>query len=270
MITRIDRIFAALKVRGQKAMITYIMAGYPDYETGLAIMKTLPESGADVIELGIPFSDPIADGASIQVAGMRALRNGQTLQKTIKMVHAFRQNNNKTPVVVMGYYNPIYVYGVDRFLRDAQIAGVDGILVVDLPPEMDQELCIPARQAGISFIRIATPTTDDKRRPIVLQNTSGFIYYVSMTGITGQTLTNSMEIALSVKQIKAHTALPVAVGFGIKTADQVAKMSAIADGVIVGTAIINAITSTLDGQGKIVGNPIEAVDILVRNLHSSV
>jgi len=249
MITRIDRIFAALKVRGQKAMITYIMAGYPDYETGLAIMKTLPESGADVIELGIPFSDPIADGASIQVAGMRALRNGQTLQKTIKMVHAFRQNNNKTPVVVMGYYNPIYVYGVDRFLRDAQIAGVDGILVVDLPPEMDQELCIPA---------------------IVLQNTSGFIYYVSMTGITGQTLTNSMEIALSVKQIKAHTALPVAVGFGIKTADQVAKMSAIADGVIVGTAIINAITSTLDGQGKIVGNPIEAVDILVRNLHSSV
>lgn len=266
MITRIDQKFALLKARNHSALVTYIMAGDPDYETSLAIMKILPEAGSDIIELGMPFSDPIADGPIIQASALRSLKNGQTLRKTIKMVHAFRQDNNTTPVVLMGYYNPIYVYGVDCFFLDAQKAGIDGILVVDLPPEMDRELCIPAKNAGISIIRLATPTTDEKRLPKILQNTSGFIYYVSITGITGQAFFDPMKVISSVKWIKSYTTLPIVVGFGIKTTAQVAKISKIADGVVVGTAIVNAIASTLDFRGKINRDPVKVVNDLVSSL----
>jgi len=269
MTARIDQKFAALRDESRTALITYIMAGDPDYATALEIMKILPQAGADVIELGMPFSDPMADGPAIQAAGLRALEGGQTLQKTISMVYEFRKNDDATPVVLMGYYNPICVYGVERFLQDARVAGIDGLLVVDLPPEMDQELCIPALQAGISFIRLATPTTDDRRLSTVLQNASGFVYYVSMTGITGQVLTDFSDVAMSVRRIKAHTALPVAVGFGIKTGAQAAKASETADGVVVGTAIVNAIASTLDSKGQIKGNPVKVVGDLVRDLYSN-
>jgi len=268
MSTRIDRKFAALRAEGRAALVTYIMAGDPDYDTALAIMKTLPQAGADIIELGMPFSDPMADGPAIQAACLRALKAGQTLPKTLHMVQEFRKDNETTPVVIMGYYNPIYIYGVERFLHDARQAGVDGILVVDLPPEMDEELCLPAHKAGIDFIRLATPTTDAKRLPKVLQNTSGFVYYVSMTGITGQNLTELSGLAPSVKQIKAHTSLPVVIGFGIKTGAQAQEVGAMADGVVVGTALVSAIASTLDEHGHVTGNPVETVAALVNGLRT--
>ncbi|WP_157014295.1 tryptophan synthase subunit alpha [Mesorhizobium xinjiangense] len=270
MTTRIDRRFARLKEEGRPALVTYIMGGDPDFETSLAIMKTLPGAGSDVIELGMPFSDPMADGPAIQAAGLRALKGGQTLKKTLELARAFRQDDNETPIVMMGYYNPIYIYGVERFLADAIEAGIDGLIVVDLPPEMDEELCIPALKAGVNFIRLATPTTDDKRLPTVLTNTSGFVYYVSMTGITGSALPDTAKVAGAVARIKAHTELPVCVGFGVKTAEQARAIGASADGVVVGTAIVNAVANVLGPDGEQTADPAEAVATLVSGLAQGV
>ena len=266
MTTRIDRRMAALKQEGRPALVTYFMGGDPDYDTSLEIMKALPKAGSDVIELGMPFSDPMADGPAIQAAGLRALRAGQTLKKTLAMAADFRKEDDETPIVLMGYYNPIYSYGVDSFLADAKASGIDGLIVVDLPPEMDEELCIPALKAGVNFIRLATPTTDDHRLPKVLQNTSGFVYYVSMTGITGSALPDTTNVAEAVSRIKAHTDLPVCVGFAVKTAEQARAIGASADGVVVGTAIVNAVANVIDGNGKMTANPAEAVATLVDGL----
>ncbi|HHZ08503.1 MAG TPA: tryptophan synthase subunit alpha [Rhizobiales bacterium] len=266
MTTRIDRRMAKLKAEGRPALVTYFMGGDPDYETSLSIMKALPKAGSDVIELGMPFSDPMADGPAIQAAGLRALKGGQTLKKTLAMAADFRRTDDETPIVMMGYYNPIYVYGVERFLADAMDAGIDGLIVVDLPPEMDEELCIPALRAGINFIRLATPTTDDKRLPAVLRNTSGFVYYVSMTGITGSALPDTSKVQAAVKRIKAHTDLPVCVGFGVKTAEQARAIGASADGVVVGTAIVNAVASVIGPKGEKTADPAEAVATLVDGL----
>jgi tryptophan synthase alpha chain len=268
--TRIDRRMAKLKDEGRPALVTYFMAGDPDYATALSIMKALPKAGADVIELGMPFSDPMADGPAIQAAGLRALKGGQTLAKTLAMAAEFRAVDDDTPIVLMGYYNPIYIHGVDRFLADAKKAGIDGLIIVDLPPEMDDELCIPALKAGINFIRLATPTTDDKRLPKVLENTSGFVYYVSMTGITGSALADTGKVAAAVKRIKAHTKLPVCVGFGVKTAEQARVIGASADGVVVGTAIVNAIANVLGPKGETTADPAEAVATLVNGLAQGV
>ena len=234
MTTRIDRRMAKLKEEGRPALVTYFMGGDPSYDASLEIMRALPKAGSDIIELGMPFSDPMADGPAIQAAGLRALKGGQTLGKTLSMAADFRKEDDDTPIVLMGYYNPIYIYGVERFLADAKASGIDGLIVVDLPPEMDAELCIPALEAGINFIRLATPTTDDKRLPKVLENTSGFVYYVSMTGVTGSALPDNSKVADAVARIKAHTQLPVCVGFGVKTAQQARAIGASADGVVVG------------------------------------
>ncbi len=270
MTTRIDRRMAKLKTEGRPALVTYFMSGDPDYDTALSIMKALPKAGADIIEMGMPFSDPMADGPAIQAAGLRALKGGQTLVKTLKTAADFRATDNDTPIVLMGYYNPIYIYGVDRFLKDAIASGIDGLIVVDLPPEMDEELCIPALKAGINFIRLATPTTDDKRLPKVLQNTSGFVYYVSMTGITGSALADTGKVAEAVKRIKGHTDLPVCVGFGVKTAEQARIIGASADGVVVGTAIVNAVANVLGPKGEKTADPAEAVATLVSGLAQGV
>jgi tryptophan synthase alpha chain len=270
MTTRIDRRMAKLKSEGRPALVTYFMSGDPDYDTALSIMKALPKAGADIIEMGMPFSDPMADGPAIQAAGLRALKGGQTLVKTLKTAADFRVTDNDTPIVLMGYYNPIYIYGVDRFLKDAIASGIDGLIVVDLPPEMDEELCIPALKAGINFIRLATPTTDDKRLPKVLQNTSGFVYYVSMTGITGSALADTGKVAAAVKRIKGHTELPVCVGFGVKTAEQARIIGASADGVVVGTAIVNAVANVLGPKGEKTADPAEAVATLVSGLAQGV
>ncbi|MBZ9706990.1 tryptophan synthase subunit alpha [Mesorhizobium sp. ESP7-2] len=270
MVTRIDRRMAKLRNEGRPALVTYFMGGDPDYATSLSIMKALPGAGSDVIELGMPFSDPMADGPAIQAAGLRALKGGQTLVKTLKMASDFRAGDDETPIVLMGYYNPIYIYGVDRFLKDAIASGIDGLIVVDLPPEMDEELCIPALKAGINFIRLATPTTDDKRLPKVLQNTSGFVYYVSMTGITGSALADTGKVATAVQRIKGHTNLPVCVGFGVKTAEQARVIGANADGVVVGTAIVNAVANVLGPKGEKTADPAEAVATLVSGLAQGV
>jgi len=268
--TRIDRRMAKLKAEGRPALVTYFMGGDPDYETSLSIMKALPRAGADVIELGMPFSDPMADGPAIQAAGLRALKGGQTLAKTLAMAAEFRRADDETPIVLMGYYNPIYVYGVERFLTDAKASGIDGLIVVDLPPEMDEELCIPALKAGVNFIRLATPTTDDRRLPKVLQNTSGFVYYVSMTGITGSALPDTSKVAAAVQRIKGHTDLPVCVGFGVKTASQARVIGQAADGVVVGTAIVNAVANVLGPDGRKTADPAEAVATLVGGLAQGV
>ena len=268
--TRIDRRMAKLKAEGRPALVTYFMGGDPDYETSLSIMKALGRSGADIIELGMPFSDPMADGPAIQAAGLRSLQGGQTLVKTLKMAADFRKADDDTPIVLMGYYNPIYIYGVERFLKDARASGIDGLIVVDLPPEMDEELCIPALKGGINFIRLATPTTDDKRLPKVLQNTSGFVYYVSMTGITGSALADTGKVAEAVRRIKGHTDLPVCVGFGVKTAEQARVIGASADGVVVGTAIVNAVANVLGPNGERTADPAEAVATLVAGLAEGV
>jgi tryptophan synthase alpha chain len=270
MTTRIDRRFKKLKSEGRPALVTYFMGGDPDYDTSLAIMKVLAKAGSDVIELGMPFSDPMADGPAIQAAGLRALKGGQTLGKTLRMAREFRAGDNETPIVMMGYYNPIYIYGVDRFLADAIDAGIDGLIVVDLPPEMDEELCIPALKAGVNFIRLATPTTDDKRLPKVLENTSGFVYYVSMTGITGSALSDTGKVAEAVRRIKGHTDLPVCVGFGVKTAEQAKAIGAAADGVVVGTAIVNAVANVIGPKGEKTADPAEAVATLVNGLSQGV
>jgi tryptophan synthase alpha chain len=240
-MTRIDATFARLKAEGRAAFVSYIMAGDPDAETSLAVMKGLPGAGVDVVELGIPFTDPMADGPTIQEAGQRALKAGQTLEKTLAMVRAFREGDDATPVVLMGYYNPIYSRGVARFLDDAAGAGVDGLIVVDLPPEEDEELCVPARERGLQFVRLATPTTDDARLPAVLRNAGGFVYYVSITGITGAAEANAARVAPEVARIKAAANLPVCVGFGVKTAKAAAEMAKVADGVVVGSAIVERI-----------------------------
>jgi tryptophan synthase alpha chain len=268
--TRIDRRFAALKAEGRAALVTFLMAGDPDAKTSLAIIKALPAAGADVIELGMPFTDPMADGPSIQAAGLRALTAGQTLVKTLNLVREFRKAEDATPVVLMGYYNPIYIYGVDRFLVDAKSAGVDGLIIVDLPPEEDEELCLPALKAGLNFVRLATPTTDDKRLPAVLNNTSGFVYYVSITGITGAAAPDPGRVSAAVARIKRHTSLPVAVGFGVRTAEQAAAIAANADGVVVGSALVDALKQTLDQGNKATPATIKAVSDLVTALAKGV
>ncbi|MFD1747233.1 tryptophan synthase subunit alpha [Rhizobium helianthi] len=270
MTERMKKRFADLKAEGRPALITYFMGGDPDYETSLGIMKALPAAGADVIELGMPFSDPMADGPAIQLAGHRALLGGQTLLKTLDLAREFRKDDQDTPIVLMGYYNPIYNMGVETFLDAAIEAGIDGLIVVDLPPEMDDELCLPAIAKGINFIRLATPTTDDRRLPTVLRNTSGFVYYVSMNGITGSALPDLSKIESSVRRIKAHTDLPVCVGFGVKTADHAKAIGAAADGVVVGSAIVAQVAGSLSVDGKATEHTISAVSTLVRGLASGV
>lgn len=268
--TRIDRRFAALKEEGRAALVTFTMAGDPDYDTSLALAKALPNAGADVIELGMPFTDPMADGPAVQAAGVRALRGGQTMIKTLALVREFRKADDATPIVLMGYYNPIYIYGVDRFLADAKSAGVDGLIIVDLPPEEDDELCLPALKAGLNFIRLATPTTDDKRLPAVLANTSGFVYYVSITGITGSAAPDPTKVGAAVARIKRHTTLPVAVGFGVRTAEQARAIAEGCDGAVVGSALVDALRGSLDKNGKAGPGTVKAVSDLVSALAQGV
>ncbi|HUB65528.1 MAG TPA: tryptophan synthase subunit alpha [Methylocella sp.] len=266
MPTRIDRRFEDLARQNRAALVTFVMAGDPDLTTSLAILKALPRAGADVIELGMPFTDPMADGPAIQAAGLRALKAGTTLAKTLALAADFRKGDASTPLVLMGYYNPVYVYGVEAFLRDAKAAGVDGLIIVDLPPEEDTELCLPALAAGLNFIRLATPTTDEARLPAVLTHTSGFVYYVSITGITGAAAPDPAKVASAVGRIKAHTRLPVAVGFGVKNAGSAAAIAAHADGVVVGSAIVEALRASLDSHGKATGKSVEAVEGLVAEI----
>lgn len=270
MTTRIDTRFAELSKQGRSALVTYVMAGDPDPATSLDIIKALPKAGADIIELGIPFTDPMADGPSIQAAGLRALKGGMTLKKTLELVRGFRKDDNTTPLVLMGYYNPIYIYGVDRFLADAKTAGVDGLIIVDLPPEEDEELCIPALKAGLNFIRLATPTTDDKRLPAVLANTSGFVYYVSITGITGAASADSKVVGEAVARIKRHTKLPVCVGFGIRTPQAARAIAEKANGAVVGTALVDALRGSLDAEGRATTGTVAAVADLVASLAQGV
>jgi len=268
--TRIDARFAELAKEGRSAFVTYVMAGDPDPATSLDIVKALPKAGADIIEFGVPFTDPMADGPSIQAAGLRALKAGMTLKKTLETVRGFRKENDTTPLVLMGYYNPIYIYGVDKFLIDAKDAGVDGLIIVDLPPEEDDELCIPALKAGLNFIRLATPTTDDKRLPAVLANTSGFVYYVSIAGITGAAAPDSNVVGDAVARIKRHTPLPVCVGFGIRTPDAARAIAERADGSVVGTALVEALRDSLDGEGRATPKTVDAVRDLVASLAQGV
>jgi len=270
MSTRIDKRFAALKKEGRAALVTFIMAGDPDYDTSLAIAKALPKAGADIIELGMPFTDPRADGPAIQAAGLRALKAGQRMTRTLSLVRDFRKDDDQTPIILMGYYNPIYIYGNERFLADAKAAGVDGLIIVDLPPEEDDELCLPALKAGLNFIRLATPTTDDKRLPKVLTNTSGFVYYVSVTGVTGTAAPDTSKVTGAVARIKRHTRLPVAVGFGVKTAEQARAIAEGADGVVVGSALVDAMFKSLDKTGKASAGTVNAVTQLVSALAQGV
>jgi tryptophan synthase alpha chain len=270
MTTRIDRRFAALKQEGRAALMTFVMGGDPDYETSLAIVKALPAAGSDLIEIGMPFTDPMADGPAIQAAGVRALKAGQTMKRTLSLVREFRRSDDTTPIVLMGYYNPIYIYGVDAFLVDAKAAGVDGLIIVDLPPEEDTELCLPALKAGFNFVRLATPTTDDKRLPAVLANTSGFVYYVSITGITGSAAPDAGKVADAVRGIKRHSTLPVCVGFGVRTAEQVRAIAQGADGVVVGSALVDTVRKHLGPDGKATAETAGAVADLVRALAGGV
>jgi tryptophan synthase alpha chain len=265
-VTRIDKRFADLQRAGRAGLVTFVTAGDPDTETSLKLLQGLPGAGADIIELGMPFSDPMADGPAIQASSQRALKAGQTMNKTLAMVKAFRAQDDATPIVLMGYYNPIYVYPVDRFLKDAVAAGVDGLIVVDVPPEEDVELCLPALAAGLNFIRLATPTTDARRLPAVLANTSGFLYYVSIAGITGTASPDMAKVKAHVGRIKAKTGLPIAVGFGVKTQAQVRAIAECAEGVVVGSALVSAIAQSLDGAGKATSRTVTDVLALVRQL----
>ena len=265
-MTRLADTFARLD---RPAFVTYVMAGDPDHDTSLAVLRALPGAGADVIELGIPFSDPMADGPAIQAAGLRAIRGGQTLARTLAMVRAFREDDDTTPVVLMGYFNPIYRYGVERFVTEARESGVDGLIVVDLPPEMDDELCLPARGAGLDFIRLATPTTDDARLPAVLRHASGFVYYVSIAGVTGAAAPDNSRVAEAVARIKRHTDLPVCVGFGVRSAEQAREIGAAADGVVVGSAFVGAIADTL-AEGRATDRTVAAVTDLVEAIAKGV
>ncbi|QUS55856.1 tryptophan synthase subunit alpha [Pseudovibrio brasiliensis] len=268
--TRIDRRFAKLKAEGRPALVTFITAGDPDLATSQAILDALPEAGSDVIELGMPFSDPMAEGVPIQLATQRSLAHGHTMDKTLQMVREFRKKDNDTPIVLMGYYNPIYVRGSAAFVKEAREAGVDGLIVVDVPAEADDELCIPAIEGGVNFIRLTTPTTDDKRLPTVLANTSGFVYYVSVTGVTGSAAADTTAVAQAVTRIKSHTDLPIAVGFGIKTAEQAEEIGKHADGVVVGSILVEAIRKSLDENGKATNQTQAAVTDLVSSLRVGV
>jgi tryptophan synthase alpha chain len=268
--TRIDTRFAELKKEGRAAFVTFVMCGDPDLATSLEIIKALPKAGADIIEIGMPFTDPMADGPAIQAAGLRALKAGTTLKKTLQVVRDFRKDDATTPIVLMGYYNPIYIYGVDKFLVDAKSAGVDGLIVVDLPPEEDTELCLPALKAGLNFIRLATPTTDDKRLPAVLANTSGFVYYVSITGITGSASADTAQVSAAVARIKRHTQLPVCVGFGIRTPEAARGIAQAANGAVVGSALIDALRATLDSEDRATAKTVPAVADLAAALAQGV
>ena len=263
-MSRIDAKFAAIRAEGRKAFVAYLMAGDPDFDTSLEIVRGLPGAGVDVIELGLPFTDPMADGPTIQLAGQRALEGGMTLKKTLEMARRFREEDDTTPIVMMGYYNPIYSHGVDRFLDDAKAAGIDGLIIVDLPPEEDEELCLPAQAAGLNFIRLATPTTDDRRLPKVMQNTSGFVYYVSITGITGAAEAEATDVGPEVARIKAVSDLPVIVGFGIKTPEASREIASVADGAVVGSAIVEKIA-----QGDSPAEVLAFVKTLADGAHSA-
>ena len=267
---RIAARFAALKEQNRAALVTFITAGDPDFETSLEILRRLPQAGADIIELGMPFTDPMADGPAIQLASQRALAAGQTLPRTLEMVRRFRETDAETPIVLMGYYNPIYVYGNARFLAEAREAGVDGLIVVDLPPEEDEELCLPALEAGINFIRLATPTTDAARLPKVLNNASGFLYYVSVTGVTGTREPDVEAVRDALAHIRTATDLPIAVGFGVKTPQQARAIAEVADGVVVGSALVNAVRDSLDDQGRATEGTVSAVLDLVSALAEGV
>jgi len=268
-MTRIDKTFAALKREGRSGLVTFITAGDPDYDTSLALLRGLPAAGADVIELGMPFSDPMADGPAIQASSLRALKAGQTMKRTLSLVREFRKEDQTTPVVLMGYYNPIYVYPVDRFVRDASEAGADGLIIVDLPPEEDEELRPAAAVAGLNLIRLATPTTDAKRLPAVLANTSGFVYYVSIAGITGTAAPDVTSVGAHVERIKAHTDLPIAIGFGVKSPEQVRDLAEVAEGVVVGSALVAAIAESLDADGKATGETKPKMLGLVEHLSAA-
>ena len=267
MSSRIDDLFADLKSKGRKAFVAFITAGDPDLDISAEILAGLPAAGADIIELGMPFTDPMADGPAIQAASQRALAAGQNLAGTLDMVAAFRTKNDTTPLVLMGYYNPIYHYGVDKFIATAKRAGVDGLIIVDLPPEEDDELCLPAMQGGLNFIRLATPTTDDKRLPEVLNNTSGFVYYVSITGITGAAAPQKQAVAENIARIKNHTHLPVCVGFGIRTPEQAAAMADSADGVVVGSALVDIIAETADNRADTVNQVLALASELAKSVN---
>ncbi len=267
--TRIDRRFAALKAEGRAGLVTFVTAGDPDLEASQAILNGLPKAGADIIELGMPFSDPMADGPAIQASSLRALKAGHTMRKTLDMVRAFRKTDNDTPIVLMGYYNPIYVHPSEAFLDEAAEAGVDGLIVVDVPPEADDELCLPAVARGLNFIRLATPTTDDKRLKTVLKNTSGFLYYVSITGITGAASADPGDVQLQVARLKRATALPVAVGFGVRTPQQARAIAETADAVVVGSALVRTIETSLTGEGRATGTTVSSVLDLVGSLSAA-
>ena len=264
--SRIDALFERLKADNQKAFVAFVTAGDPDIEISAQILAGLPQAGADIIELGMPFTDPMADGPSIQAASQRALAAGQTLKGTLQMVRDFRATNDTTPIVLMGYYNPIYIYGVDKFVADAKAAGIDGLIIVDLPPEEDEELCLPAMAAGVHFIRLATPTTDDKRLPEVLNNTSGFVYYVSITGITGSAAPQQQAVADNIARLRSHTKLPVCVGFGIRTPEQAIAMADIADGVVVGSALVDVIAQTAENKAETVEKVLSLASVLAEGV----
>ncbi len=268
--TRISKRFAALKAEGRAGLITFTTAGDPDLETSLKILKGIADAGADLIEIGVPFSDPMADGPAVQASSLRAIKAGMTLRKTLGMVAEFRKGDNDTPIVLMGYYNPIYIYGVDAFLKDAKAAGIDGLIVVDLPPEEEGELCLPAIAAGVNFIYLTAPTTTDARLPRVLEHASGFVYFVSITGITGTRSAKASDVAGHVGRIRAQTDLPVAVGFGIRTPEQAAKIAAVADAAVVGSALVDQITANLDDKGKPGAGTVSAVLDLVKALAEGV
>ncbi len=270
MTDRLDAAFARTRAEGRAALVTYVMAGDPDPETALAVLRALPEAGADIVELGLPFTDPMADGPAVQAAGLRALKGGQGVAATLDLVRRFRATDATTPIVLMGYFNPIYTYGVPRFLADAHAAGIDGMIVVDLPPEEDDELCLPALEAGLAFVRLATPTTDERRLPAVLRHTAGFVYYVSITGITGSATPDFGAVAEAVARIRRHTPLPVVVGFGVKSGAHAAEVARNADGVVVGSAIVDALARSLDAQGRAGAGTVEAVAALVRELAAGV
>lgn len=269
-VTRIDARFQELGREGRAGLVTFITGGDPDYDTSLAILKALPKAGADIIEVGVPFTDAMADGPPIQASSLRALAAGQTLKKTIAMVREFRTADNTTPIVLMGYYNPVYIYGVEKFLRDAKEAGVDGLIIVDLPPEEDEELCLPAMKAGINFIRLATPTTDDKRLPAVLKNTSGFVYYVSIAGVSGAATPQTSNVIDAVARIKRHTKLPIAVGFGLKTPKHARAIAEGADAAVVGSALVEAVRTSLDDKSRATPKTVKAVTDLVSALAEGV
>ncbi|MBT4934527.1 MAG: tryptophan synthase subunit alpha [Rhodospirillaceae bacterium] len=270
MEERIAKRFAKLAEEGRGGLVTFSSAGDPDYDTSLELLMGIGKAGADLIELGMPFSDPMADGPAIQLGSNRALKGGHTMERTLDMVRAFRSEDDETPIILMGYYNPIYIYGVDKFLKDAKEAGVDGLIVVDLPPEEESELCVPALAAGINFIFLTAPTTDDVRLPRVMEKASGFVYYVSITGITGTASASAADIATAYKRLKSHTDLPIAVGFGINTPEQAAAVAEIADAAVVGSALVNVIAASLDHDGKAQAGLVDKALGFVRDLAQGV